>query len=211
MKAATFQQDLVVLTPDKDIQLTMEGLLSRPKDLGIRPVTKVLISHHHRDPGVLRDAPELLRAYLRVAHYALVVLDRVGCGKERLSRAEIETEIEQNLSKNGWPNRCAAVAIDPELEIWVWNRDYRVASILGWRGDYASLKRWMIQKKLLPAGRGKPDRPKEALQAVLRETRTPRSASLYKELARAVKLDTCTDAAFHKLRSVLREWFGPGP
>lgn len=207
MMEKRFDYDLVVLTADKNIQFAIEGLLTRSKDLGIRSITTRIFNHHHRDPGVLREAHHFLRPYPRAARYALVILDREGCGKEDLSPREIETDIERNMARNGWQDRCAAIAIDPELEIWVWTRANCVARVLGWKSDYAILEAWLVEKGFLESNSGKPSGPKEAMEAVLRQTRIPRSSSLYKELAEKVPLRECTDRAFQKLKSVLRDWF----
>jgi hypothetical protein len=60
---------------------------------------------------------------------------------------------------------------------------------------------------LLEVGAAKPARPKEAVQLALKTVRTPRSSSIYLELARSVSTDRCTDPAFLKLKRCLREWF----
>ena len=52
--------------------------------------------------------------------YALVVLDRVGCGAAA-PRKEIQHAVEHDLSANGWRDRSKAIVIDPELETWIWN------------------------------------------------------------------------------------------
>lgn len=53
----------------------------------------------------------------------------------------------------------------------------------------------------------KPERPKEAFEAALREARRPRSSSLYKRLADNVSVLRCTDASFTDFCETLREWF----
>ncbi len=55
---------------------------------------------------------------------------------------------------------------------------------------------------------GKPPRPKELTESLLREKRIPRSSSLYCQLAAKVSLKHCHDRAFNKLRETLQEWFG---
>jgi hypothetical protein len=207
MNRKNFAQDLVILTADKNTQFALEGLLTRPKDLGIRPITKTIFVHDHRDSGVLRESHEFLRPYLKTTQYALVILDREGCGKEEFSREEIETEIEHNMAKNGWRDRCAAIAIDPELEIWVWTRAEYVAQAFGWKGNYASLHTWLVEKGFLESNSVKPSRPKEAMEAALSQTKIPRSSSLFKELAKAVPFKGCTDPAFQKLKNTLQSWF----
>jgi hypothetical protein len=64
-----------------------------------------------------------------------------------------------------------------------------------------------MEKGFLSAGATKPVKPKEAVEVLLRTARKPRSSSIYLELARVVGTDHCTDPAFLKLRSCLREWF----
>ena len=50
MSNLDFEWDLVVLTADKDMQFVLEGLLKRPKDLGIRPVKIKTYAHPQHDP-----------------------------------------------------------------------------------------------------------------------------------------------------------------
>jgi hypothetical protein len=55
----------------------------------------------------------------------------------------------------------------------------------------------------------KPRRPKEALEAALREIRRPRSSALYSELATRVSLRGYDEPAFAALTATLQRWF-PG-
>ncbi|MGQ9503834.1 MAG: methylation-associated defense system protein MAD4 [Thermogutta sp.] len=206
MNGNPLQADLVILASDKNTQFALEGLFNRPQDLGIRPITRTIFVHDRRDPGILKEAHEFMRPYLKNARYSLAVLDREGCGRERLSREEIEIEIEQKMAKNGWQGRCAAIAIDPELEIWVWMPANCVAQVLGWE-DFPTLKAWLCGEGLAEWGSQKPNRPKEAMEAALRHKKIPRSSALYKKLAENVPLAACTDPAFCKLKDVLRRWF----
>ena len=65
----------------------------------------------------------------------------------------------------------------------------------------------MIEQGLLEEGEVKPRRPKEALQAALREARIPRSSSLYQRIAEKVSLRECEDRAFLKFKDILKDWF----
>jgi len=206
MTQGTFELDLVVLAADKDIKLSVEALLLRYSALGIRPIKSQVISHPRRDPGVLKDGHQLLRVHLRTARYCLVMFDRDGCG-DRRSRSVIEAQAEANLASNGWSGRCAAIVIDPELEAWVWSRSPHVDAVLGWPSRGRDLRQWLTQQELLRPGQSKPEYPEDALNAALRETRRPASAALFQQLARTVALDQCTDPAFLKFKSVLRQWF----
>ena len=199
--------DLVILVPGRDEQAALEGLVSRPESLGIRPVQAAFQRHPDRDAGCLLWAHEFLRSQLRRFEHALVMLDRVGCGRERLSREELEAEVEGRLSVSGWGDRAAAVVIDPELEAWVWSDSPHVAEHLGWADRQPPLCEWLREQGLLDEGEVKPSDPKEAVERSLRRVRKPRTSAIYKHLATTVGLKRCVDPAFAKLCKVLRRWF----
>jgi hypothetical protein len=201
------EKDLVILTADKNAQFALRGLITRHQALKIRQITADFYVHPGRDPDVLRDAHGFLRSFLRSHRHALVVLDREGCGREESSRAALEAEIEQALQTSGWDDRGRAVVIDPELEIWVWSDSPYVASELGWDQTEPTLRQWLQENGFLEQGTLKPARPKEALAAVLRTVRMPRSSAIYRALAEKVGLSRCTDQAFEKLQTTLRRWF----
>ena len=71
------------------------------------------------------------------------------------------------------------------------------------------LRNWLVERGLLEPGYSKPRRPKEALEAALRNSNKKRSSSLYFDLATRVSFDRCTDPAFLKLTSTLQSWFPP--
>jgi len=199
--------DLVVLAADSNIEFALRGLLSRPHDLGIRPLSVDYFRHMHHDPGCLTESHEFLRPFLRSHAFAVVVFDRQGCGREAMSAAQIEAEVEARLTKNGWATRGTAIAIDPELEQWVWTRSPEVDRILGWVGRDPSLRAWMRAQGLLGENQAKPPRPKDAMEAALRLAGKARSASLYEQLGRSVPIAVCEDRAFSKLQRLLRGWF----
>ena len=164
-------RDVVVLVPDLDIAGTVEGLLRRPESIGTRPVSFSIARHLRRDSGCRARAAERLREYIRDHRYAIVLFDKHGCGDPRESRKSIQAEVEQRLSRNGWPDRCRAVVIEPELEAWIWTESRQVPSALGWRGDYRSLRDWLTSAGLWSPDTPKPADPKGALKAVLKRTR----------------------------------------
>jgi hypothetical protein len=200
-------KDLVVLVADKDIQATIEGLLSRNESLGIRKISFDLYPHLHRDPGCRSESHHFLIPFHTNYSYAIVVFDHDGCGREGQSSQEIESEVERLLAIHGWENRSIALALDPELEIWVWSNSPHVSEALGWTEGQAQLSEWLIQKSYLQQGQIKPRMPKEAMEEVLRKTKKPRSSSIYMELARKVSFQRCIDPSFLKLKTTLQRWF----
>jgi len=134
----------------------------------------------------------------------MVMFDREGCGWEATAEA-LRTEVQGNLDRVDWQGRSSVVVLEPELEIWVWSDSPHVAKILGLKEDELSNLLENYSRPDYP----KPIRPKEAMENALRLSHTPRSASLYAELASKVSLKQCTDEAFVRLKTTLRQWF-PG-
>jgi hypothetical protein len=141
----------------------------------------------------------------RSAH-ALVLFDREGCGRENLTRQQLEERVEIELYRSGW-QQAAAVVLEPELEIWVWSDSPHVAEILGWKNRQTDLNRWLREKGFLHEGEIKPDRPKESMEAALKRVRKPRSSVLYQRLAEKISFGRCTDEAFNKFKTTLQNWF----
>lgn len=201
-------KDLVMLCADADIEYALRGLVTRPEDLGIRPVSVTYYRHMHHDPGCFLDSHNFLRPSLRSHARALVVFDREGCGRDDLDRSQIESLVEQHLARNGWGDRAAAIVVDPELERWAWADSSEVDRVLGWSRQAPGLRQWLRQEGHLAPNLLKPDRPKEALRAALRLVGKPPSSSLFEQLARTLPLSRCQDLAFTRLLIVLRNWFG---
>ncbi|MFH0879673.1 MAG: hypothetical protein V2A34_08170, partial [Lentisphaerota bacterium] len=113
------------------------------------------------------------------------------------------------LSQSGWSGRCAAVVIKPELEMWVWSDSPHVSKALGWENRQPSVYDWIkANKAFWPDNTDKPSRPKEALESSLRVVRKSSSPSIFETLAKHVSVTRCTDRAFGKFKTVLKQWFG---
>ena len=201
-------KDLIVLVADQTMEEGFRALLKRHQSLGIHEIAfDVRRSTLGHDPACLLKAPGLLAQDVGRYAYALVVFDREGCGQENLSRDALERDVEERLSQAGWPERCAAVVLDPELEVWVWTKSPHVEEILGWSNRRPALSAWLRECGHWPEEAPKPARPKETMEAALREVRKPRSSSLYRQLAEKVSLAGHSEPAFAKLCETLRKWF----
>ncbi len=203
-------KDLVVLVADKSMEAAVRSALCRPQALRIRNITFDVYRHPQKDTGCRVRSAQFLSAFTRIYEHAIVLFDCEGSGT-KASAQDTETIVERELPKAGWSNRAAAVVIEPELEAWIWSDSPVVDRILGWREKKPALplRHWLEQKGFLAAGRVKPLRPKEALEAVLLEMKRPRTSSLYDDMAREVGLDRCADRAFLKFKKTLQSWFPP--
>ena len=122
-------------------------------------------------------------------------------------KAAIEAHITERLVDSGWAAESVKViAIDPELENWLWQDKPQVAEALRYTGQ-PPLRQLLADKGLWPLDAVKPPRPKEAAQWVLRQTRQPRSSAIYQQLAVQVSTKGCTDAAFGELNATLQAWY----
>lgn len=198
--------ELVAVVADRQLAKVIETLLERRLDaIPMRRVCHEVLLCPDHDPGAYLRGPDLLGERQTADNHGLIIFDRHGCGQEALSAEDLEADVETRL--DSWRGRAVAIAIDPELEAWVWADSPHVAAELG-------LARSDLNAILSEHGGGpalKPCRPKEALEDALRRVRRPRSASLLAALAVKIGLDRCQDRAFAKLRRSLGEWFPPEP
>ena len=208
MSTPPWRYDLLCLVADKNMEQAVQNLLQRHRALGIRAIRWQIYVHPERDPGCYARSPEFLRPFAHQAARVLVLFDYEGSGKEDTgTREALEADLEARLRDAGWGERAAVVAIAPELEAWVWSDSPHVAAVLGWPREATDLRTWLKQSDYLRDAQLKPARPKEAVEAVLKHVRRPRSSSIYGQLAAKVSLGRCTDPSFAKLKTVLKRWF----
>lgn len=198
--------DLAVLVADPQARFVFLEILQRHQAIAIRPINFEIVIHPRRDPGVIHDPHEWLRPFLNRAKYAVACLDYEGCGSNHPGNI-VERNIETLLIQNGWRDRAIAIAIEPELESWFWNRSKVVADVCEWRNGIDDLYGWLTINGWLRQNDVKPDRPKEALEAVVKKSEIAFSGSLHRQVAKEVTLARCTDPAFLKLKSTLQAWF----
>ena len=204
------QKDLLVLVADRNMEMAVRGVLTRRRSLGIRQITVDVRRHPEHDSGCRQGGTEFLSVFIGQYQHALLVFDREGCGQDEDPGERIESELEQALAGTGWGDRAAVIVPDPELEIWVWSNSPHVETELGWSGRQPGLREWLREKGFLEAEQAKPARPKEALEAALREVGKSRSSALFAALSKRISLRKCEDRAFVKLKTTLGDWFPAG-
>jgi len=202
--------DLVVLAADTQMQETIQGLLSRPQALNIRPLSFEVYSHPNKDPGCRSKAHKFRRTFHTQYRRGLVIFDYHGCGaSQTASPGEVETAVEERLGQSGWSERARCLVINPELEVWVWSDSREVDRCLGWDPASRRVRSWLQTEGLWPADAPKPSDPKKAMEAALEEVGLPRSSSVFRDLAESVSLRQCEDDSFECFRRILQEWFPP--
>jgi hypothetical protein len=205
-------KDLLVLVADLDTENVLNGIFPRlEKVCGIHSFTFDIRRHTNRDPGCANEGVDFLRPFTNNYRFAMIIFDREGSGQERKSRVEIEENLENLLALNGWnAAQIAVIVIDPEIENWIWIDSPNVSNAFNWNNS-EKLYDWLSNNDWLEVGADKPERPKEALEKVLRISKKPRSASIYLEIAEKTSFAKCTDKAFVKMLNQLKLWFKPTP
>jgi hypothetical protein len=202
--------DLVLLSADVDIEASLDAILQRHQSLGIRPVEVELLRHPGHDPGVFTSAQDVLRPYAESSTHALAVLDCAWDGNPCDSALDVEEHVRAALAPD-WGDRAAAIAIDPEVEMWVWSTSPHVARSLQWHGDTTSLRSWLEGRNLWAPGDPKPSDPKEAFEEACREARSPATSAMFRQILSEVSLVSCVDPAFLRLKAQLVAWFPMHP
>ena len=202
--------DLIVLTADLDMENAMKGVLARHQSLAIRQISTDILRHPQHDPGCAVRGVDFLSRYADEYDHGLLVFDHAGSGREQTDRIQLQGSLNAELARPPWKGRARALVIEPELEAWIWSDSPHVDAVLRWRNQPTPLRAWLSEQGWLSEGGVKPERPKEAFLAALRRTRTPRSASLYRQMAERVSLSRCRDPAFLELKAILQQWFQDG-
>lgn len=198
-------KDLVILVADIQQQKTIQTLLEeRWPSLELRPVAFDIFPHSGHDPGVYREAGAFLATFTGQYRYALVLLDVAWDGSPG-NAEKIEQTIQSDLDQHGWQGRSAVIALNPELEVWVWANSPHVPNELGM--TWQQIRELAENKGYWAREVAKPAHPKELLEEVLYRTRRRRSSALFMRLAQNVGLADCQDTAFVRLRETLRAWF----
>lgn len=206
-------RDCVFLLADGTMVAVFEGFFSRERfhlslnTCAIDFNSKEDIIVGTSDPNTYEQAHELLRGYQYTHRYAVIVLDNDWGGSPGVEN--ITAHIRANMIACGWDDqRFEVIVIDPELENWIWQESVHVVEAFEYE-EAIPLRQWLREREppMWLDGEAKPARPKEAVEAVLRMTRVPRSSAIYRQIVERVSIKGCTDPAFALLCECLRRWF----
>jgi len=200
-------KDLALLVADKDMEISLDAVLSRPEALSTRPITYSLFRHPFHDGGVRSGGADLLNVAVRDHQCGLLVLDLEGAGASSSDPLKLEALLNGQLEPT-WEERAAAIVIAPELDVWMWGSDEALRDPLGWTAD-TPIRAWLETKRFEFDAAGKPIEPKEAMEAVTKYQKRPRSSKLYGSIVSGISLSKCTDLAFDRFRRRLQTWFPP--
>lgn len=206
-------RDCVFFVADKTMQETFLGFLTREDrfeqlECGafeFDPNQDLFFAAGQNDPGLFTRAGELLKPFTNTHRKLVVVLD---CDWDASpGQTVIIQQISEQLAASGWEdNQFIVIAIDPELEQWIWQDSPILADELRHLGP-VSLRSSLQARGLWPEGLLKPPTPKELFNQLRQENRVKKSSSIYKRIATAVPVAACQDNEFKRLVAQLQAWF----
>lgn len=206
------KRDCLFFVADLNMLETFKGFLGRPAchlSLGCGPFRFDPLRDIRHAGGVADSlhthAGHLLRDF-RATHRKMVVAQ--DCA---FDGSPGQAAIRQNLSKQlqsvGWStDDFIVIAIDPELEQWIWQDNGHVDAALKHRAP-PRLREVLLQEGRWPADSPKPIDPKGTLELIVRRNEIRRSSALYNAIASKVSVRNCSDPEFQRLVAQLRVWF----
>ena len=102
----------------------------------------------------------------------------------------LENQLDAALSEE-WGSDAKAIVIEPEVDIWMWGAETHIREVVDWHSQAGIRGRLAHDSDFYFSAHGKPERPKEALEAVFRHAQLPRSSAHYEALARRLSLARC--------------------
>jgi hypothetical protein len=226
----TPKRDIVWLIADLECRTALTGFLDRETfhlSLGCGEFLwdanqDVLRDEKGKDCGVWKNAHVLLRGKRTTYHHAIVLVDNAFGGSPGPQR--VEADILGNLQTVGWPRSdVEVIVLDPELEIWIWQRNPNVEQAFDYTGP-PSLWNLLAERAVSPEHRlvnadpdrgllpawpleaAKPGDPKAVVEAVRDLCNSDPPSAIFNAITARVSVKG-VDPAFLKLRGTLRKWF----
>lgn len=207
------KRDCVYFVADKTMRETFLGFLSRKDrneqlgcgDFIFDPAEDLFFAAGQNDCGLNKRADALLSAFLHSHKKVVIVLDCDWDGSP--GQGAIIQNITSQLQESGWaPDDIVVIAIDPELEQWIWQDSPVLATELRIEAPQG-LKAALSERGLWPQDVAKPPSPKELFIQLRRENNVKLSSSVFKRIAANVPVAACQDSEFRRLVSQLQIWF----
>ena len=212
-------RDIIFLVADGEMQATVEGFFENPayeKRMNCKKFEfdskQDLIKHPRKDPGVFQDGHNFLKGYLNTHQYAVVMLDfAFNDNLTAMNYDDFVETLKKNMRASGWPEeRFAVMAINPELEVLMWQSDTQgIERIVDFPGPQGGLRGWLNERGLWADDLVKPEDPKAAIDKVRGQSwgRKKTHSQIFKRVAKEVSFKGCQDIAFNGLLVKIQTWY----
>lgn len=212
-------RDIVFLVADGEMQATVEGFFENTAfDTRLQcakfefDTKQDLIKHPGKDPGVYQNGHYLLQRCIDSHKYAVVMVDfAFNDNLQTMDYQQFCETIKANMQAAGWPDeRFFVMAINPELEVLMWQADTRrIEPVFDYPGESRTLRTWLQDRNLWNADALKPADPKAAIDAVRGQNwgRKKTHSQLFKRIAKDVSFRGCKDESFNGLLQQIQAWY----
>ncbi|MEG3759283.1 hypothetical protein V5096_15150 [Pseudoalteromonas carrageenovora] len=212
-------RDIIFLVADGEMQATVEGFFDNEAfDQRLQcarfefDTKQDLIKHPRKDPGVYNEGHHFLKSYLETHRYAVLMVDfDFNDNLDVMDYERFCDDIKAKMRSVGWPDeRFFVMAINPELEVLMWQSDTRrIEHIFDYKGQPGGLRSWLQERNLWDEGLSKPQDPKAAIDKVRGQSwgRKKTHSQIFKRIAKEVSFRGCEDESFNGLLQQIQAWY----
>jgi len=190
---------LLIVEGRRDEAVLRTIIEKRAKDLGIREVS---LEFRHRSGAVYTEGIEVAAIERRNFRKVILLWDHADSRYANKTPQYAQGLVQRELNKRMLKNCSKAIAVDPELEIWLCQDWDAVAKAL--EVDEGRIQQWLKEWK-----KEARELPKEALEYLCKQAGKRPDARLWGEIAAHadLKLWDKQCPSFHWLCRQLRRWF----
>jgi hypothetical protein len=203
-------KDLLVYTADSDALAVCKAILARTRALKIPAIDFSVDRHPGRDPGMIKDGPELMRFRRREYKKVILIWDFHGCGIENsMTSQECIDSISDRLNTSGWKNDSAAVIVIPEIEEWLWHNPNSIRTHFKIeQKEFDNYLEVFSQRHSRDIQKLKKEQPKELLEFIRRQLNKPSSPRDFEQISKIASLtDWENSSSFKSFKLALTSWF----
>jgi hypothetical protein len=191
--------DLLLIVEGRSDEAVLRTIIEkRTRDLGIREVS---LEFRHRSGAVYTEGIEVAAIERQNFRKVILLWDHVDSRYANTTPQRAQGIVQKELNKRTLRNCSKAIAVNPELEIWLCQDWGAIASVLG-------VSIIQIQQWLGNWGGNVNNSPKEALKYLCKQAGRKCDSALYGEIAAQANLNLWQScSSFRSLCRQLRRWF----
>jgi hypothetical protein len=191
--------DLLLIVEGRSDEAVLRTIIEkRARDLGIREVS---LEFRHRSGAVYTEGIEVAAIERQNFRKVILLWDHVDSRYANTTPQRAQGIVQRELNERTLRNCSKAIAVNPELEIWLCQDWGAIASVLG-------VSIIQIQQWLGNWGGNVNNSPKEALKYLCKQAGRKCDSALYGEIAAQADLNLWRNCpSFRWLCRQLRQWF----
>lgn len=188
--------DLLVIVEGRRDEEVLRAVLERGRQLRIRQITFEFL---RRAGAVYTEGPEIAQLEKHRFDKVILLWDHADSQYANHKPNRAQGIVQAKLNERTLKNCSKAIAVDPELEIWLWQDKSAIAKALG--VSIGQINQWIM-------GRAVTRFPKETLEWVCKQVNKKPDAALWGKIACLADLKLWEQCySFRLFCKTLRKWF----